>query len=534
MSINAKHKNDFNKRFEFFQLIDPTFLVFSLIAINFLSFIPHTNEEQYLLYANQHFNPEWITGSLMATEFPGTRYLFELLFGWIVDSFGFEKTVFFGRIINFALMSFPIAVLFKQLRFSNLQMILALQIFILFGQNLFGGEWIFGAMEAKTFAYIFIFWGLTKFLKKEYYTAFGLITAATYFHVLIGGWFAISCLLTLLIQKYPFKKTVQLGFLYGLPLLPLLYYLGKNMLGEVPEYIQKVNLDYIYVYFRNKHHIGLFYDFEYFFQNHFIGVLASLIVFLAFLKLEKLTAFVKTTPVLLTIKNLMLAMFAIGFLFVGVSLMDKLFFDLSGGFLLKSYPFRMQGLACLFFVALSIGFLSQKGRLTDSKHKVLMFLVPILLGSALVNVGLNIRDMVNYQSDTAYNEVIEYLKKETPTSSTIMVLPGNNSQMKNRQNDSFALDLMRRTKRDNFVHFKYIPSTPEKMYQWYQRLKIVEKIEKSPVYLNDVKKEFTINYVLTPQSKELNQKVVFENKAYKIFEIEKENQVGKPIPIKLN
>lgn len=505
-----------------FNSIPPIVLIFLMLCVNFLSFVSFNNEEQYLLYAQQNFNPDWIPGSFIATEFPGNRLLFEVLFGWAIDAFGFEPTIFFGRILNFFLLAIPLAGLFKLLKFSNIWVFLVLQIFIIADQSFYAGEWIFGSIESKTFAYIFVFWSLVEFLKNRLYRSVILMVVATYFHILIGGWFAISCFLLLFIRHiYPvfsFKNMLQelpkLGFLYAIPLLPLLYYLATNLLIDAPKIIDGVNLDHVYVYFRNKHHIGLFYTFDFFFKKHAWKIAIAVIAFLLFFRKNYTTeeTFFKI------LKNLMLVMLGIGFFFIGVSLMDKLFFDLSGGFLLKSYPFRMQSMAFLIFIILSLH-QWQKSALHNLKwEKGIAVVLIIGLGLMFFKGGKNVQKMLAYQSNQPYNEVIDFIKNNTAPKDAIMIVENKGGFLKSGgRNNQFGLDLIRRTRRDNFVHFKFVPGGTVKLYDWYKRLQIVEKIETSPTYIQEARKEYQVDYVLTPSNFEMPLEVVFENEGYKLY-----------------
>ncbi len=492
--------------------VHPCFLTFATLCLCCLSYVPKGNEEQYLLYARQHFNPTWIAGSLMASEFPGTRWLFELLFGWMTDWLGFEKTIFIGRLLNYILMAIPLGALFRLLKFSTAQLLIILVVFIISGQRFFGGEWIFGDLETKIFAYVFVFWGLLKFLKRAYYKAFGFIVLATYFHILVGGWFAISCLLALFFQKANWKKIIQLGLYYSIPLIPFLIYLGKHMLAESTDFGEGVNLNHIYVYFRNRHHIGLFYNLQYFFEQHFAGVLASATAFFAYLRFGPYPNTVEWK----TIKSLMLVMLGIGLFFVGVSLADFLFFNLSGGFLLKSYPFRMQSLAYLFFLMLTLRFLSIYPKTRRLWQQALPILLIVSMISLLIKCGLNIRAMANYQRDSAYNEVIDFINSHTPKAATLLVL--NSSSTESHQNE-FAVDLMRRTARENFVHFKVVPSTPAKMYEWYRRLQIVQALKEQPARLKEVRQQYSIDYLLTTKNLHFEEEEVFENEQFKIYKL---------------
>ena len=128
--------------------------------------------------------------------------------------------------------------------------------------------------------------------------------------------------------------------------------------------------------------------------------------------------------------------------------------------------------------------------------------------------------MLAYQSDTQYNEVIHFLKTETPKPATVMIIQNKGDALElGGHRNYFGLDLMRRTERDNFVHFKLIASTPQKMYEWYQRLKITEQIERHPERLQEILQAYEVDYILTVNNLELPAEQVFENKTYQIYKL---------------
>ena len=502
--------------------IHPVLLIFLVLCVNFLSFVSLNNEEQYLLYAQQHFNPDWIPGSFIATEFPGNRLLFELLFGWVIHLFGFEATVFFGRMLNFFLLALPLAGLFRLLKINNTGILLKLQLFILLDQSFYAGEWIFGSIESKTFAYIFVLWSLLELLKNRLVRSVLLMVVATYFHILVGGWFAVSCFIWLLLRNvfpvFSFKKIInelpKLGLLYALPLIPLLYYLATNLLIDAPKMVDGVNLDHIYVYYRNKHHIGLFYSYEFFLKYHAWKILIAIGAFLLFFKKN----YTSEAQYFSMLKNLMLIMLSIGFFFIGVSWVDKVFFDLSGGFLLKSYPFRMQSLAFLIFIILIINDWQKKASSNLRWRNGMAIAAIICLLLMLVKGGQNLQKMIHYQSDEPYNEVINFIKNSSKPTDAVMIIENKGGFLKSGgRNNQFGLDLIRRTQRDNFVHFKFVPGGTLKLYEWYQRLQLVEKIEQTPDFIHRAREDYRIDYILTPKDFQMPLEKVFENERYQLY-----------------
>ena len=130
-------------------------LIFSILCLNKLGFQLTGGEEEYLAFSKQYMNPAWIQDSFSMTEYAGTRIVFQLIFGSILYFFDFEFVVFFGRIINFLLISVPLAFIFNHLKFKWIHTLIIIQLFVMSSQNFFGGEWMIGGLEPKSFAYIY-------------------------------------------------------------------------------------------------------------------------------------------------------------------------------------------------------------------------------------------------------------------------------------------------------------------------------------------------------------------------------------------
>ena len=219
-----------------------------------------------------------------------------------------------------------------------------------------------------------------------------------------------------------------------------------------------------------------------------------------------------------TINDLMKVMLGIGFFFVLVSLLDNIVFDLSGGFLLKAYPFRMQAMAFLIFIMIVIYFWKKK--ILSSLRMQNTFGVALALTVALMLFKgyQNIDKMLNYQNDTAYNEVIDYFNANTEIGATAMFLQDRAAVPESgRHNNKYGLDFMRRTRRDNFVHFKLVPCTPGGLYEWYQRIRLVEAVEQDPANANALTVGYTIDHYVAPSTVQMNLPVVFENQSFKVY-----------------
>src|SRR5262249_51447721 len=77
--------------------------------------------------------------------------------------------------------------------------VLAVIVFALMGQTLFGGEWLFDGAESKVWAYALVFAGLAAVLDGRIVVATLCFAAATYLHFLIGFfWFVAAMALRLI------------------------------------------------------------------------------------------------------------------------------------------------------------------------------------------------------------------------------------------------------------------------------------------------------------------------------------------------
>ena len=132
-------------------------LVFAVIVLNKLGIDVSGGEEQYLAFAKQFTNPDWIPGSFTYTEFPGSRLVFQWMVGPIMQVLSFEVATLVFRTLNFALIAVPIGLILKRLNVSILLSFLFIQVFVLSIQNFVGGEWIIKSFEPKSIAYAFVF-----------------------------------------------------------------------------------------------------------------------------------------------------------------------------------------------------------------------------------------------------------------------------------------------------------------------------------------------------------------------------------------
>ncbi len=207
-------------------------LIWLLLCIRFANFQLIGNEEQYFALARHYMDPEWIKGAFPLQEFTGTRIIFETVAGLILQHISFEAFAFWGRIMVFLFMAIPLGKIFKLLNIPNYIILFILSVYIFKNQALFAHEWIFMGIEAKSFAYIFIFWAIYMILKSNIYHAIVYTAVATYFHALVGGWFLVYLLFYLLLEKQSLKKVFKSGLLYVALTLPFIIFLFPTYVNE--------------------------------------------------------------------------------------------------------------------------------------------------------------------------------------------------------------------------------------------------------------------------------------------------------------
>lgn len=459
--------------------LHPAVVIFIVICLNRLHLPLSGGEEHYLSFALQHYDPQWIPNSFTYTEFPGTRLLFQVITGFFVERFGFMTIAIAGRLIVFTLISFPLTRLFRLFGFNNILILIIVQGFLLTSQSFFADEWILRTFEPKAPAYVFLFWGLLFLLSRQYLLMAIALAFSAWFHLLVGGWFMLGALCVMILQKKSFRQWFSAGALFALMMLPLLIYLWPVLAGQISN---GESMNHVYVYFRLKHHLGLFDTYDYFVQKHLAGVIVALIVLLFQPYLYRRFA----DPLFRTLVLLNGVFLALAMVFVILAWVDMQFLNKSGGLGLTYYPFRMMSVSLLITIIQLTLFLRE--HLPAFKRVVMVLAtsaVIVLLVRTFVNVKVLIDDLQPVPEIEEMYHVVNRVSK--PGDVFVLLHPDYPT----------ATSFSRLSRRENYVVYKYVPAGTWKLAEWYRRIGVVERMENEPSTIHTLASREGIRYVFS-------------------------------------
>ena len=454
MTIPSEANANYEKWLAFWDRLPIWLILFVLLMSHKWGIDISGGEAHYLSYAKHYMDPEWIPGSFTFSEEPGSRMLFQLVFGSLSRYFDFITLVGLTRLFNFLLYAIVLGNLVKFLGIPNWLTFVIFEIYLVAMQCFFGSEWIFISFEPKTMAYVCLFAGLLSWMKGAWRTTAWWMTMGTYFHFLVGGWFMLT-LAILSLGQHRGQKAIRMILWYAFGISPLLLYI-YSVIANVPPEENGLRANWIYVYYRLPHHLGLFKTMDYFRDTHLTGVLWTFIWWVIIWWKRGLWRASRPWHLLRQVHSLMGLMIM---LFVGIAWVDAAFLNHSGGLLLKSYPFRQDALF-KFFTFFLVAYWGYK--LLQEKNW-LHFVTPVpflLLILTIAQTNNNIGRNRRFLDRPEYFKMTNWISENTPVKSTLIPyhVP---------ENERITLGLF--TDRDPWVEWKFVPAGTDKIYTWYLR-----------------------------------------------------------------
>ncbi len=228
----------------------------TLFMVSMVFFRPYLleNELVYLIHPKRIFDP-----SFLSSDWTWNRGVYtHLVYDWLLAPFTLFlsnlKIVIIGRLIFWVLAIETLARLAKMWGLKWWQFTLGIAYYLYAGQTLAATEALFGGLEAKYFAYLFLLLALDSRFKNEFEKTAVFCGLAVSFHALVGTWSALAVIATLAAARSSFTAKraglfFLLLFLCAAPgILTAVTYLSES--GQVTR--EHLALE---IFFRAPHHL---------------------------------------------------------------------------------------------------------------------------------------------------------------------------------------------------------------------------------------------------------------------------------------
>lgn len=428
------------------------------------------NEENYFQLSYKTVEPTAFPENHAIFDASRGRILPEFLIGNLVKYLGYETSHAIVRILAIFGYAFALALLFRNFKFRVVDATLIICAFILAGQQLFGGAWLFRGGESKVFAYIFVFLSIHNCLNQKHITALVWLAAATYMHFLVGLFWTVFIFSTVFLYQKNILKLLQYAGIFTLMMSPLLALLVPELLIKT-DVVADYTSDYIYTRIRNPHHTDPFQSLYVFLASWAIGI-AKLIIIICF----GVYCFKKDSTNWLSALTWVAGLYLILFLIIS-------FFDRNTLFFGKFYLFRPTGLVLLFFIMLAV--IQIRNSITSNTPYY--FVTLFCVASALLPIAKEkVLQIKTPEPRYATAELIETVRNNTNENEIVLLDPANKW-------DTKAIQLVRDIPRPTLVEWKFVPTQKVDILRWRNLMNLKERLfEQGCDYANAEIKYFII------------------------------------------
>lgn len=231
-------------------------LIFVLFFILAGGAAPDVNEAHYLSKAKHYWNPDWCRGDLFL-ESADAHLVFYWTIGWLTQFLSLNAVSWVGRCLTWLLLAWSWRRLSTAIIPGALWSLFTAALFaMLLRCTHLAGEWVIGGVEAKGFAFVFMFLGLEALVRNRWSKVWVLFGAASAFHVLVGGWSVVAAMMAWLLTKESrpaFVKMLPALVLGGI--ISLTGLLPGVMLTSGVDEATVAEANEIYVHQRLAHHL---------------------------------------------------------------------------------------------------------------------------------------------------------------------------------------------------------------------------------------------------------------------------------------
>jgi hypothetical protein len=442
----------------FANLVGITVLVLVLILLIPPDGILSDNEENYFALAKRFVGGSAWPGTTAVFDASRHRMLSDVTLGSLVSTVGFVPAQVLTRLLAIVGYTLTLPALFRVFGSSALDAALAVMAMALLGQDIIGGEWLFGGYEAKVAAYVLVLAAIRLVLAREQLILAALLfAAATYFHFLVGGFWCLAAMaLRLLERPRDLRRVASATALYATLVMPLLGVIASSRFANanVAQATDVPPPDVIYSIIREPHHQSPFLSWAYFRDHWLPGYIMAVPMLLACLWVVRRgeSRFLRA-----------MALWLVGLLAYLFFVLGPKFLDRNSGVLGKFYLFRPSSLILLLWLLLT---LAVAAAMLGSRTRILRASLLTLIGPAFLYIQGG-----RLVHERAAHEALEHQKQALFSDIVRVVSPGD-VVLIDPEIDMQLLDFERRTGRPTLVTWKFAPSNDSELIVWYRRVQL--------------------------------------------------------------
>jgi hypothetical protein len=416
------------------------------------------NEENYFALAERFVDGSAWPQKTAVFDASRHRMLSDLTLGSLVSAIGFGPAQVVTRLLAVAGYALTLSALFSVFGLSALDAALAVMAMALIGQDIIGGEWLFGGYEAKVAAYVLVLAALRLVMSQERLTTAALLfTVATYVHFLVGGFWCMAAMaLRLLDRPRDLRRVAAATALYALLMMPLFGVIAWSRFVDAGA-AQATDMpppDAIYSIIREPHHQSPFLSWAYFRDQWLPGYLMAVPMLLVCLWVARRGERRQLRVVALWLAGLLTYLFFI---------LGPKFLDRNSGVLGKFYLFRPSSLILLLWLLLALAVATVK---LGSRAWILRVSLFALIGTAFLYIQGG-----RLAQEIVANEALEHQKQSLLSAIMRVVAPGD-VVLIDPDVEMQLLDFERRTVRPTLVMWKFAPTNDAELTTWYRRMEL--------------------------------------------------------------
>lgn len=189
--------------------------------------VPFNNENVYLLRLLDGFLPNDWSFSVRANE----HWLFNYIFSFPAAILPLEIVGWGGRLLSWFACGAGFILLARLWNLPLALLFVAFVLWLLIGQSVVNGEWIFGTFEAKTIAYALLLPGLWATARGRLKAGALLLGLTFSFHPAVGIWSAIASSVAVLFIEKRIREIAWFYALMAISMLPGFIPLAKDQLS---------------------------------------------------------------------------------------------------------------------------------------------------------------------------------------------------------------------------------------------------------------------------------------------------------------